>query len=224
MWDNMTNLVISYLEGGYYHPDMKPKLKGGENLGNSGETMFGFDRKASGDLATSGKGSQFWRIVDANYSAHHGDTAYYNDKADGKLVAASVGQVLRTLISQIMQIQFEKYAAWLSPAAKELVMASPALLFQFFYACWNGPGRFQTFANLVNAAVANGTTATAALYKLVDNNRRSWGSWAAQRADTVNEIIDKHLGGVPSNSAGTGGAVLLAVAAVVTLFLILKKK
>lgn len=222
MWDNMTNLIINYLEGGYYHPDMKSKLKGGDNLGNSGETMFGFDRKASGDLVNTDNGREFWRIVDSGYINHHADVKYYNDKADGKLIAASVGQVLRSLISKIMQIQFNKYAAWLSPAAKQLVMASPALLFQFFYACWNGPGRFQTFANLVNAAVANGTTAAAALYKLVDNNRRSWGSWAAQRADTINEIINKHLGGVPSEGSG-GGWVLIAAAAALTLYLIVKK-
>ena len=223
MWDNLTNLVISYLEGGYYHPDMKSKLKGGEAMKDSGETMFGFDRKAGGDLVNSDKGKQFWRVVDANYASHHDDAKYYNDKADGKLVAASVGQVLRSLISQIMQIQFTNYAAWLSPAAKQLVMSNPALLFQFFYACWNGPGRFQTFANLVNAAVANGTTAAAALYKLVDTNRRSWGSWSAQRADTINEIINKHLGGVPSEAGSGGGVALVAIAAALTLFLILKK-
>ena len=39
MFEKLTNLVIAYLEGGYYHPDMKAKLKGGDAMGDSGETM-----------------------------------------------------------------------------------------------------------------------------------------------------------------------------------------
>jgi len=226
MFEKLTDLIIGYLEGGYYHPDMKSKLRGGENMGDSGETMFGFDRKHGGELVTSEKGKEFWRIVDENYSSHHGDTKYYNDKADGKLISAAVGEVLRRLVTEIMTIQFNKYTDWLTPAAKELVMSSPALLMQFWYACWNGPGRFQVFAQLVNAAVANGTTARADLYSILDKNRRSWGAWAAQRADTITEICNKHLGGI--SAANDGGSSLwkwlLAGVAVFGLVKIISKK
>ena len=224
MFEKLTNLVIDNLEGGYYHPDMKAKLKGGENMGNSGETMFGFDRKASGSLVNTDRGREFWRIVDENYSTHHGDTKYYNDKADGKLINAAVGEVLRRLITEIMTIQFNKYAEWLTPAAKELIMHSPALLMQFWYACWNGPGRFQTFAQLVNAAVANGTKAAGDLYNILDKNRRSWGSWAAQRADTITDICNKYLGGTSATTDGGGNwwKWLLAGVGVYALVKILK--
>lgn len=223
---DLTNLVINYLEGGYYHPDMKDKLKGGEAMRDSGETMFGFDRVASGSLANSVKGKEFWSIVDNNYSTHHADTQYYNDKADGKLVDATVGDTLRLLVTQMMQAQFEAYAAkWLSSAALEVVAASPALTFQFWYACWNGPGRFQKFAELINAAVADGTTETDALYRLLDLNRRSWGSWSAQRADTINNIVDEHLGGMSLNTKGGGAKwLLILLAAAGVIYFASKKK
>ena len=218
----LTDLVINNLEGGYYHPDMKAKLVNGDKLGESGETMFGFDRKASGSLVDTERGREFWRIVDENYGSHHGDTKYYNDKANGKLVSAAVGEVLRRLITEIMTIQFNKYADWLTPEAKELVMSSPALLMQFWYACWNGPGRFQVFAQLVNAAVANGMKATADLYGILDKNRRSWGNWSAQRADTITGICNQYLGGISATTTSSGGSIVGWLIGGLAAFLLIK--
>ena len=97
-----TDLIINNLEGGYYHPDMKANLRGGERMGNSGETMFGLDRVHGGSLNSSENGVKFWQIVDNNYGSHHAETKYYGDKADGKLVPASVGESLKDYLTEIM--------------------------------------------------------------------------------------------------------------------------
>ena len=58
--------VINNLEGGYYHPDMVKdgRLKSSNTMGDSGETMFGMDRKYGKDFAKSAAGVEFWGIID----------------------------------------------------------------------------------------------------------------------------------------------------------------
>lgn len=222
--DQLVTYIIQNIEGGYYHPDMKAKLKNGDALGISGETMYGLDRlNGAGSAVTdSTAGRNFWALVDANYGSHHGDTAYYGDMADGRRVPASVGAQLKQYTSEIIKSMFNDYAGrYLSPGAKAVIMSSPALQLQFLYAVWNGPGHFKTFANLVNAAYAGGTTAAAALYQLVADARRKKGGLFAIGADKLDAICDKYLGGVPSSGSGSWWPWLLGGFA---LYLLLKSK
>lgn len=185
----LINEIINRIEGGYYHPDMKAKLRGGENMLSSGETMFGIDRTNGGNINTSAEGVAFWNLIDANYSDKHGNTAYYNDMADGKKIPANVGKQLRQYVEQIIMNLFNTNARFLSDGAKKIVLSSPELLLQFLYACWNGSGNFQKFANIVNAAYQNGERNAKKLYDLVQEARRSRGGLWKKGADKLDVIV-----------------------------------
>lgn len=203
------NAIIDNIEGGYYHPDMKSKLIGGENLGISGETMFGIDRTNGAPQFTTKTTDavNFWNVVDANFSTHHGDTSYYNDKADGrKKTPAAVGNQLRGYVRNMI---LDAYRAWssnyLSPGAKEIVENDPRLFMQFLYAVWNGPGNFQKFANVVNAAYSNGERSAQAFYNLVGAARRAKGGLFAVGADKLDTIAAT----LPGNGGGSGLGLLI---------------
>ena len=189
--NNIINLVIDNIEGGYYHPDMKTKLKGGDKMGISGETMFGIDRTNGAPFftVTLTDAPQFWAVVDANFGTHHGDTSYYGDKADGnKKVAASVGNQLRKYVESMIIEAYGTYKKYLSKGALAIVENDPRLMLQFLYAVWNGPGNFQKFADLVNAAYANGNQSAQAYYNLVQDARRNRGGLFKIGADKLDVI------------------------------------
>ena len=209
----LINEIINRIEGGYYHPDMKAKLRGGENMLSSGETMFGIDRKNGGNINTSAEGVAFWNLIDANYSDKHGNTAYYNDMADGKKIPANVGKQLRQYVEQIIMNLFNNNVRFLSDGAKKIVLSSPELLLQFLYACWNGSGNFQKFANIVNAAYQNGERNAKQLYNLVQEARRSRGGLWKKGADKLDVIV--------ANLRKSNGWLWLALA-VLGIYLICK--
>lgn len=64
-FDKIVEDVINNLEGGYYHPDMLSdgRLKG-STMGDSGETMFGMDRKHGKDFPKTPPGVEFWGLID----------------------------------------------------------------------------------------------------------------------------------------------------------------
>lgn len=197
----LAQIIIDNLEGGYYHPDMKPYLKKGYRMGNSGETMYGLDR-VKGNIENTQAGRDFYTLVDKYYTAHHADPNYYNDKADGTHadIPASVGVILKDLAAEVILTRFNTYAAKLDPAAKEIVFNDPALLIQFFYAVYNGAGRFEKFVNVINAAYSQGTQNAKTLYNLLQKERRSWGDSDTanelfnEGADKLNNIIKKYYG------------------------------
>lgn len=202
------NAVIDNIEGGYYHPDMQSKLKGGENLGISGETMMGIDRKNGAPQFTTRTADavNFWNVVDENFGTHHGDTSYYNDKADGrKKVAATVGNQLRGYVRNMILDAYNTYSKYLSAGAKEIVENDPRLFLQFLYAVWNGPGNFQKFADVINAAYGNGERSAQAFYNLVGAARRAKGGLFAVGADKLDAIAAT----LPTSNSGSGWAWLL---------------
>lgn len=233
-------IVIDNLEGGYYHPDMKSKLANGEVMMNSGETMYGIDRKAGGAAVNdSTAGRAFWALVDEYYGNHHSDAAYYNDKADGakRDIPATVGQLLKRHATDIIQPLFEKYCdKYLDPAAAQKIQSDPALLIQFFYATYNGPGTFRSLAEEINRAYTSGTRDAKTLYNLLQAKRRTmgggeYGNALYQRgADIIDQIIADYFGldyASDNTPATTGGALkwlLIAVAVVGVSCYIFKKK
>lgn len=202
--EQIVNLIIDNIEGGYYHPDMKPYLKGGEEMKDSGETMYGIDRKNGAPLYTVGtpQAIEFWQIIDNNFGSHHADPSYYNDKADGnKKIPAAVGKQLRPLAAAIIKSGFEKNLKFLSEGAKKMVLNNPRLLLQFIYATYNGSGFFQTFANVMNAAYANGERSAKAFWDLIQDKRRSYGGQYAKGADKLDGLLNKVETGGSSGSS-----------------------
>ena len=194
----LTNAIIDNIEGGYYHPDMKSNLRNGDRLGDSGETMFGIDRRAGAPQFTTKTADAvaFWNLVDDYYGTHHSDTAYYGDKADGRRVPANVGIQLRYYVSEMIEDAYDDWNDYLSDGAKRIVENDPRLMLQFWYAVWNGPGNFQKFANLVNAAYSNGERSALAFWNLIQNARRSRGGLFAEGADKLDAIA----AGLPGSS------------------------
>lgn len=189
--EKIVNLIIDNIEGGYYHPDMKDYLRNGDRLGISGETMFGIDRANGAPLFATGTpyAIQFWQIIDDNFGSHHADTSYYGDKADGRMkTPASVGERLRPLAAAMISDAFDRNSQFLSEGALHMVLNNPRLLLQFLYATYNGSGNFKTFANVMNAAYANGERSATAFWNLIQEKRRSKGGLFAEGADKLDAI------------------------------------
>ena len=240
--------IQNLVEGGYYHPDMyktNPRLFSYVNgqyneqvskaYAQSGETMFGLDRKAGAPLTTQGAAQEaFWRLVDQYYTKHHADTSYWGDMANGKKadIPASVGQQLRKYGGEIILSILATYTnTYLKDATvKNTIYNYPPLLLQFLYAAWNGPVFFSKLANVVKNAIANGTTDPAQIYSLVSQYRRNYSSQFAIGADKLDTIVAKYLGGLPTKvtkedgSSGGWWKWLLAGVAVFGLVKILSKK
>lgn len=203
-------LIIDNIEGGYYHPDMKAKLKNGERMLDSGETMYGIDRKAGAPGFTTGTQSavEFWQIIDQVFGSHHSDTGYYGDKADGtKKVSADVGLRLKPLAADMIIKQFEKNIQFLSDGARRMVYANPRLMLQFLYATYNGSGNFQLFADVMNAAYANGERSAEAFWDLIQAKRRAKGGHFAEGADKLEGVAAQ----LDSNRKSLGWLLLGAV-------------
>lgn len=233
MYDYVS-IIIDNLEGGYYHPDMQSKLKNGANMLESGETMFGFDRKTGGtDVTQSTAGLAFWNIIDKYYSAHHTDIRYYNDKADGKKndIPAEVGVMLKAFAKTIMDDRFKNYSnQFLTTSAKQIVNANPALTLQFYYACYNGAGNFQKFANIVNTAIQDEITDPKTLYSLIQEKRRNMGfnneisnNLFARGADKLDDITQRYFN-LDYSTNGHFNIIPLVFVAALAVWLISGKK
>lgn len=185
-----TNIVISRLEGGYYHPKMKEYLKNGDAMGNSGETMYGLDFAAGGDAISNSQFAQEVRNYFAPYVAqiHDNSSAFsiYNDKADGNKVApAELGQRWRPMAAQIMLDRFKSYFAKLTPGAQQIVLTDPALFMQFWYGAWNGPTAFNKFAEVMNRAYSNGERDPWKLCGIVQDARYERGKGRPALVDQI---------------------------------------
>lgn len=170
-----TNLVIDNFEGGYYHPNLKQYLKGGENMLDSGETMYGIDFVHGGSLGQSQFANEVHNFF-APYVAQVQDNSsavkIYNDKANGKKVAPKeYGERWRPMVAAMMLDLFKQYFSYLNAGAQQMVLNDPALMLQFWYAVWNGRARFQKFAEIMNAAYNNGERNPQTINILILNER-----------------------------------------------------
>lgn len=214
----IVDLIIDNIEGGYYHPDMKDKLRGGENLGISGETMFGIDRKNGAPQFTTKtpEAVAFWQVVDANFGTHHGDTSYYNDKADGrKKTPASVGTQLRAYVNEMIYDAYDDYDKYLSDGAEQIVENDPRLFMNFLYAVWNGPGYFQQFSNAVNTAYTNGDRSPQSYWNIVQAARRAKGGLIAVGADKLDALANQ----LPQTGGASSFFPWMVAGALAALFL-----
>lgn len=177
-----TDIVIDNFEGGYYHPNLKAYLKNGENMGISGETMYGVDFEHGGSLGQSQFAQEVHNFF-APYVAQVSDNAsavrIYNDKANGKKVApAEYGARWRPMVADLMLGQMKQNIKYLTPEAQQIVLNDPALFLQFWYACWNGSGNFQKFAEVMNRAYNSGerNPQTFNILILQERYKKPWNS------------------------------------------------
>jgi hypothetical protein len=213
-YDTVVATVIDKLEGGYFHPNMRTEnpAKFGE-YHRSGETMFGLDRHAGHGLyyATPRKATavlanlshiesgeyqyktpeakEFWETIDAADAKNKWPWNYKGGTLESKL---------RYLAGRIIKPQFEHLTnLYLSPKAKEIVLADGRLLFHFIYATWNGSGWFQKFAKDINSAIEKGVTSPDQLVKVAIDSRTKEGlqkgslpnSLIARGGDKIEKII-----------------------------------
>jgi len=230
--------IQDLLEGGYFHPAMYQKDPGffagrGDKYDSerdrwysqSGETMFGLDRKAGAPAVTVGVPQEkFWALVDAYYGSHHADLSYWNDTANGSKsdIPASVGQQLRQLGSEIALSLLSSYTAkYLTEPAKSIIYSNAPLLLQFLYASYNGPVFFRVIANLVKDAVASGTTDATTLYNMVSARRRQYSNYFAKGADKLDRIAAQLQS---SRGGGFGWLLWLSLGIFAVTFLTSKNK
>lgn len=155
--------VIDNLEGGYYHPNMNSS-----DMGKSGETMMGMDRKYGADFAQTSAGKEFWKLIDNAEAKNNWKRNYMGGPLESRL---------RALVTKMIQPEYEKLSnRYLDEKAREIVNKSSNLMFHFIYATWNGSGWFQKFANKINEAVNDGVTKISDLESIAMKSRKESGN------------------------------------------------
>lgn len=175
----VTRQIINTLEGGYYNP----KWHYNSAMLDSGETMFGIDRKHGGTINTSPPGVKFWGLIDKNKNPK---VWTYNYRG------GSLENQLTDLAADIMEPVFkDNCKRFLSPKSMEIVNSDERLLFHFIYASWNGPGWFQRFAQVLNDAVNKGITDKDKLVKIaLDRRINSGNNLVARGGKKIKDLFD----------------------------------
>jgi hypothetical protein len=176
-FNEMIDKIIDNFEGGYYDPvTMKSAA-----MGDSGETMYGMDAKASDMLQTSA-GKQFWDLIheDKQKNPSCWKLEYDPAKSSGKCSNPSLARQLKNLIAQIMKPEYDKLSnQYLTPEAKDIVNSTPELLFNFTYLVWNGAGFFKKFSNVLNDKVKSGIKDPKELAKIMIDYRKNFSEYSS---------------------------------------------
>lgn len=176
-FEKEVNRVIDNLEGGYYHPDMNKS-----DMGKSGETMMGMDRKHGVGFTQTSAGKEFWKLIDDANARKNWKWNYMGGQLEGRL---------RKLVVKMIQPEYERLSSrYLNEKARKLVNKSPNLMFHFIYATWNGSGWFQKFANKINDAVNSGITNISELETIAMKSRKESGnSIIAQGGQKISKLL-----------------------------------
>lgn len=186
-FQDMVNLIIDKIEGGYYHPN-KHKSSG---MGDSGETMMGIDRKHGGTINTSTEGIEFWSLIDkAGASKPDSKGGWKWNYKGGNLESK-----LKSIVTKMIQKRYDDYSSrYLTPEAKKIVDSNPGLMFHFIYAVWNGPGWFRRFAEKINDQVKKGEKNPEKLYKVGLKSRLDSGnSLIAKSGDKIDDLMGTNM-------------------------------
>jgi len=159
----VTKQVIANLEGGYADPrkveaaGLDPKRLGR----NSGETMFGIDRKNFTNPIDKASFNEFWKLIDENKAT------WPATRSIGFIPQDPLKTTLVNLVVKIMEVEFnQNVKTYISNAELEKVIRSDGrLLFNFIYATWNGPGYFQEFSKEIAKTYASGKKTSEELLK-----------------------------------------------------------
>jgi hypothetical protein len=185
----MVKVIVSYIEGGYYHPNMKEKNPEKFKLfGNSTETLFGIDRYNGGWEKTSA-GKEFFSLLDAENASEKWEYMY--DLDDNQALKNKLIDLSADMISQKNESNKSRF---FTPKARKIVNGDAGLTFNFIYATYNGEGWFQKFANEINEAVDQGTTDPKELLKIAIDTRKQWTSNKPHVTTLIRRTGDKVMG------------------------------
>ena len=164
--------ITNKLEGGYFHPYMKAANQSKFAwMGDSGETMFGMDRKHGRQESNSSAGVEFWRLIDAEDAKSNWKYGYALEDNP------TLRDKLLDLVAQIMEPHFLDFSnRYLSDEAKSIIMSDPKLYFNFAYATYQGSGWFQKFAKKFNKKIEDGVTNIDELREYVLQIRKESGN------------------------------------------------
>jgi hypothetical protein len=179
--------ITNKLEGGYFHPYMKAANQSKfAVMGDSGETMFGMDRKHGRQESNSSAGVEFWRLIDAQDAKSNWKYGYALEDNP------TLRDKLLDLVAQIMEPHFFDFSErYLSDEAKNIIMSDPKLYFNFAYAAYQGSGWFQKFAKKFNQKVEEGVTNIDELRDYVLQIRRESGNpIISGSGNKINRIFD----------------------------------
>jgi hypothetical protein len=190
-WNNVTKKVIDEFEGGYWNYWQCKNHPYAAMYRNSGETLFGLDRKAGNIENLSAEGKEFFKIIDDEKKKL--GMSNFCKKWTYNYRGGELEERLKALASKIM---FSEYAKNMSnyvkdPETKKRIENNEGLLLHMSYATWNGPGNFNKFAKKIDTAVKEGKSDDE-LIEIAKNSRTSTfgGDWAKATAK-VNSLIDK---------------------------------
>lgn len=171
----LTGIVIDNFEGGYYHPDMKKNFKPSDQakFGDSGETMYGLDRKHGAALVKYPEWVQFWGLVDDGKNNRPQEWKYGATKVTGasqlKIIAAAVMFKWFSYLS----------GKYILISSMDEIANDDRLIIHFSYASWNGEGWFERYAKALNAAI-----------KLYEGNKEAIFTTAIKaRTESSNKVI-----------------------------------
>lgn len=194
-WQQVVNLVIDTLEGGYYHPDMYAKNKSKFSLyKDSGETMFGLDR-LKGETEKNPAGKKFWELIDNDRKIKPNSWKWNYTLNDNP----GLKENLKKLVGDYIKPLYDEYSnKFLTEKSKEIVNNNPALTFHFIYGVWNGRGWFRKFSNVVNNLIKNGITDPNKLLDELNKNRINSNSKIISKSgekisQITNNLINKQL-------------------------------
>ena len=195
VWNSFTDKIIDKFEGGYWNNDTtKPRSQKCVNhpddpmYDNSGETMFGIDRR-SGQWDNTPKGREFFELIDSekeNYENMEEFCQTWRWNYNGGTLQSE----LKSRAGDLMLTVYENNKDVFTTEALEEVESNKRLLFHFAYACWNGSGVFQSFAEDINDAVEIGLSGDELVDVAIEsrNNRYGGTDWASRNQEVVDII------------------------------------
>jgi peptidoglycan hydrolase-like protein with peptidoglycan-binding domain len=194
VWKSFTDKIIDNFEGGYWNRD---KTKSSDKIctnhpwddiyENSGETMFGIDRRAGGWDGRPG-GKEFFAVID-NEKENAGSMEEFCKTWKYNYDGGGLREELKLRASALMKTDYDSLSQkYFSPEVRESVESDKRLLFHFAYACWNGSGFFQDFARDLEDAIEEGKTGDELVEVAIDSRNNKFGGTGWDRANQ--KVID----------------------------------
>jgi len=196
VWKSFTDKIIDNFEGGYWNRD---KTKSSSEIctnhpwddlyENSGETMFGIDRRAGGwDNRPGGK--EFFAVID-NEKENAGSMEEFCKTWKYNYDGGSLREELKLRASALMKSDYDSLSqTYFSPEVRSAVESDKRLLFHFAYACWNGSRFFQDFAKDIEDAIEEGKTGDELVEVAIDSRNNEFGGtgWAKNNQKVIDII------------------------------------
>lgn len=190
-WNNVTKKVIDEFEGGYWNHWQCKNHPYTAMYRNSGETLFGLDRKAGNIENLSAEGKEFFKIIDDEKKKL--GMSNFCKKWTYNYRGGELEERLKDLASKIMFSEYKKNMSNYvkDPETKKRIENNEGLLLHMSYATWNGPGNFNKFAKKIDTAVKEGKSDDELLEIAKNSRTNTFGGDWAKATVKVNSLIDK---------------------------------